>query len=167
MDMARSDGYFKKGHDLRRYVHNGCGITDFRKRFGELAMAGCADALKYIVETVNDKNAHPKLRLVASQELCNRVMGTPVNTLIVKDMDTRNTDIDKMSNKDIEAMLMLTVEGQAELLKLNVELDDKYPNRKAHDKPVIESESLENSTAPGPESAVKESLKQVGVKQPL
>jgi len=158
--MARSDGYFKKGHDLRRYVHNGCGITDFRKRFGELAMAGCADALKYIVETVNDKNAHPKLRLVASQELCNRVMGTPVNTMIVKELDGVNGDMDKMTNTELEAYLMSTPEGQAALLKMNIEHPITTP------KPMlIEGKEVDNRATPDAESATRESLKQSGVSE--
>lgn len=143
--MAKA-GTFAKGFDSRRFIRANTGVWEFRQKLGELLREQSLDALNYLVATLNDKKAHPRLRKECAIEILNRGLGAPVSAIVIESLDNKGDgDVTKLSTPDLERIMA----------KLT-----------ANDKDVIEAEVVEvetNSPRIDAETATKNSLKQSGI----
>ena len=98
---------FKKGYDARRFVPTNAGLTQFYAELGEMLREHSKDAVLFMVKTMNDEKAHPKLRQSAAKEILDRGLGKPVDVTIVRTVSEsgQGKDISKMSDAELEQMI--------------------------------------------------------------
>lgn len=141
--VPKSDGWFKKGFDKKRFVHQPTEVREYRQQLAEHVRVLSPLALKLIKDTLKGKPVS-KLQLVAARDVLDRCGGTPVNSVIIETVNSPDSeDISKYSNAELTAMIK--AHGGDQII--------------GREPVVIEHDS----TSPGPEEAVKESLKQVGI----
>ena len=139
-------GAFKKGFDARRHIPQNAGIYEFRLKLAEMLREKSLDAFSYLVEVLNDKNQHPKLRKECAVEILNRGLGAPVNTVMIEQLDGKEgADASTLSTKDLERIVLKLAPSNGHVIE---------------SKPV---EKVINNTAPDAETGTKNSLKQSGV----
>lgn len=130
-DRCRSRMTFKKGHDPNRFVATNVGLTAFYAELGEMLREHSKDAVLYMVDTMNDEKAHPKLRQTAAKEILDRGLGKPVDVTIVRTVSEtgKGTDVAKMSDAELEQMIQAI---------------DPIPHRNGPKEKPIEGETIEN-----------------------
>ena len=122
---------FKKGYDPKRFVPQNAGLTAFYAELGEMLREHSKDAVIYMVKTMNDEQAHPKLRQAAAKEILDRGIGKPVDVTIVRTVsDTgQGKDVAKMSDAELEQMIQAI---------------DPIPHRNGQKEKPIEGETIES-----------------------
>lgn len=141
--MPKSDGWFKKGHDPRRFVHRPTEVIEFRKQLAAHLRELSPLAAKLLKDTLKGKPV-TKLQVLAARDILDRVAGTPVNSIVIE-------TIDGPSGKDVSKYT-------------NAELSEMIKNLGGDDVINVKSVVIENdSTSPDAEAATREALKQVGI----
>lgn len=155
--MAANQTSFKRGFDPRRAVHQGKGIQVFRDTLAEHMRNLSLDAVAYVQSVLNDPTQHPKLRMIAAQEIMNRSWGLPVNTMVIKDLDSGAGKLARdMSNEELHAAVMNDPASRAEYLRM------------VEEEPLvidITPDKVASTTSPDAETATKASLKQAGISE--
>ena len=99
--MPKSDGWFKKGHDSRRFVHRPTEVIEFRKQLAEHLRELSPLAAKLLKDTLKGKPV-TKLQVIAARDILDRCGGTPVNSVVIEHLDTPKSDnISKYSSAEL------------------------------------------------------------------
>ena len=122
---------FKKGNDPNRYVPQNVGLTAFYAELGDMLREHSKDAVLFMVNTMNDEKAHPKLRQAAAKEILDRGIGKPVDVTIVRTVSEsgQGKDVSKMSDAELEQMIQSI---------------DPLPHRNGPKEKPIEGETIES-----------------------
>lgn len=105
---------FKAGFDARRHVPTNTGVWEFRKNLAELLREQSLQAFNYLVDTLNDEEAHPKLRKECAVEILNRGLGAPVNQVVIEQIDKGNDqdiDVTSLSTIELERLILRYVDA--------------------------------------------------------
>lgn len=104
--MAANNTSFKKGFDPRRFKAHNYGVTEFYAKVGEIMRGEALDSLKYLIDTRDDKQAHPKLRQAAAIEILNRGFGKPVDRTVITTLDQGGAiDLDTLTDDELIKMI--------------------------------------------------------------
>lgn len=119
--MGSNSSHFKRGFDPRRVVHQGKGIQVFRDTLAEHMRNLSLDAVAYVQSVLNDEKAPQKLRVICAQEIMNRSWGTPVNTMIIKELDKNDdVDISKISTKELDLIVAKLAAQEGNIIEAEV-----------------------------------------------
>lgn len=125
--MGNVSTQFKKGFDSRRYCPTNTGLWEFRQKLGDMLKAQSLEAFDYLMDTLKNEKAHPKLRKECAVEILNRSWGVPVSTVHVQIADNNNSgaDVTKLSTDDLEAMVAkLNTDGSSKVIEGELVIND-------------------------------------------
>lgn len=126
-----SDGMakFKVGFDARRHVPTNTGVWDFRQKLAGLLREQSLQAFNYLVETLNNEKAHPKLRKECAVEILNRGLGAPVNQILIEQVDKgsdQDIDVTELTTAELELLLRKYQDEELEVKAINITLPNKH-----------------------------------------
>lgn len=97
---------FQKGYDAKRFIPTNKGLTEFHLKLGELLRSHSLAAINFILNTMKDEDADPKLRLIAAIEILNRGLGKPVDVSVIATLNaSKAQDITELSNAELTEII--------------------------------------------------------------
>ena len=96
---------FKPGNDPNRY--QAVGLGEWRKEVSDQIRTHIPECIEFILTTIRNEKAHPKLRLTAVQELMNRGLGKPVDTTMIISLDPAEDtrDVQTLTDSQLESLV--------------------------------------------------------------